>query len=76
MVLEFWYAEVAMQYRAIIGIHLENEIPSTDLAGWYDMLGGVLRDNGTYLPALYTFEKAFAIREEVLDATHPDLAIS
>ena len=76
LALEFRYTEVAMQYRAIIGIHVENELPSTDLAGWYDMLGGVLRDNGTYPPALEAYEQALTIREEVLEATHPDLAIS
>ena len=76
LALEFRYAEVATQYRAIIGIHLENELPKKDLAGWYDKLGEVLLDNGTYPPALEAFEQALTIREEVLDATHPSLATS
>ena len=37
-------------------------------------MGGVLRDNGTYQLALETHQKALAIFEEVLEATHPDLA--
>ena len=76
LTLAFRYAEVATQYRAIIGIHVENELPSTDLAGWYDKLGQVLLDNGTYPPALEAYQKALDIREEVLDAKHPDLATS
>jgi tetratricopeptide (TPR) repeat protein len=76
LTLAFRYAEVATQYRAIIGIHVENELPSTDLAGWYDKLGQVLLDNGTYPPALEAYQKALAIREEVLEAKHPDLVIS
>ena len=39
-------------------------------------MGGVLRDNGTYQLALETHQKALAIFEEVLEATHPDLANS
>ena len=76
LALEFRYAEVAAQYQEIIDIHIENELAKKALAGWYDKLGGILNDNGTYPPALEVFEKALAIRELLLDAKDPLLATS
>jgi len=74
--LLFDYRSAAQQYEKIIAIHKTHKFDEAQLAGWYAKAASAYQGDGKYSKALEYSQKDLTVREEVLDAKHPDLANS
>ena len=73
---QFKYKEIIDCYQEMIKIHLLNNSAKKVLASLYDKLALIMEYDGQYKEALELHKKTMAIREDILDSKHPDLASS
>ncbi len=70
------YVEGKMATQTALQLAETHTLPDTDLALYNSLMGGLLNAMGELAAARPFYERALAINEEVIGATHPDTATS